>query len=72
MLKKINNFATCSKKQSMEVDINDKVRKDVKFIYDEVIRKVKQTIELTENLKMTNDQFFLNFLDDLNELSIKY
>lgn len=56
----------------MEVEINDKVRKDVKFIYDEVIRKVKQTIKLTEKLKMTNEQIFLNFLDDLNDLSIKY
>lgn len=56
----------------MEIEINEQVRKEVKFIYDEVIRKVKQTIKLTEEIKMTNDQFFLNFLDDLNELSIKY
>lgn len=56
----------------MEIEINEQVRKEVKVIYDEILRKTRQVIKLTEEIKMTNDQFFLNFLDDLNELSIKY
>ena len=54
------------------VEVNKQVRKDVKVIYDEILRKTRQVIWLTEQLKMTNDQFFLDFLDNLNELSIKY
>ena len=34
----------------MQVDINEKVRLEVKVIYDEIIRKAAQVTELTEHL----------------------
>jgi hypothetical protein len=45
---------------------------EVKVIYDEILRKARQAVKLTEELKMTNDQYFIDFLDGLNELSVKY
>jgi len=36
------------------------------------IQKVIQAIDYAEENKMTNEQSFLEFLDLLNELSVKY
>ena len=38
----------------------------------QLVEKVELFIELIESKDMTNEQWFLNFLDELNELSIKH
>ena len=43
----------------------------LKFGYRQVIKYAKELIEVTEKLGYTNEQAFINFEDELNELSIK-
>lgn len=38
----------------------------------DVLDKAKEAIEFAENMNLTNDQHFLNFLDALNEYSVRY
>ena len=37
-----------------------------------IIKILELYINSIEETKMTNDQFFINFLDSINELSVKY
>ena len=39
---------------------------------DIILSKVRDFIEEVVDKKLQNEQWFLNFLDDLNELSVKY
>lgn len=44
----------------------------LKYTSLQLIEKVELFIELIESKDMTNEQWFLNFLDELNELSVKH
>lgn len=37
-----------------------------------IIKMLELYIKSIEETKMTNEQFFINFLDSINELSVKY
>ena len=39
---------------------------------EEVLNVVKRYIEEIEEKGLTNEQFFLDFLDELNKYSVKY
>ena len=49
----------------------DKTWLMLKFGYRQVIKNATELIEVTERLGYTNEQAFINFEDELNELSIK-
>ena len=49
----------------------DQTLKMLKFGYRQVIKYATELIEVTERLGYTNEQAFINFEDELNELSIK-
>lgn len=42
------------------------------FGYNTCLKYVKDIIQMTELLQCTNEQAFINFLDELNEISVKY
>lgn len=44
----------------------------IKYNASQLIEEVDSFIRLVESKDLTNEQWFLNFLDELNELSIKY
>lgn len=44
----------------------------IKYTASQLIEEVASFIELVEARDLTNEQWFLNFLDELNELSIKH
>ena len=44
----------------------------IKYNASQLIEEVASFIELVESKDLTNEQWFLNFLDELNELSIKH
>lgn len=46
--------------------------KQLQFGYNTCLKYVNDIVELTERMHGTNEQIFINFLDDLNEISIKY
>lgn len=51
----------------------DELTKDkLNFGYRECIKYIDKMIDLTEALQATNEQIFLNFLDELNDRSVKY
>ena len=45
---------------------------DPMYESDIILSKVKDFIEEVVDKKLQNEQWFLNFLDDLNELSVKF
>ena len=45
---------------------------DPMYESDIILSKVKNFIEEVVDKKLQNEQWFLNFLDDLNELSTSY
>ena len=49
----------------------DYTLKKLMFGYRQVIKYATELIEVTERLGYTNEQAFINFEDELNELSIK-
>lgn len=49
----------------------DQTLKMLKFGYRQVIKYATELIEVTEKLGYTNEQAFINFEDELNELSIR-
>ena len=49
----------------------DQTLKMLKFGYRQVIKYATELIEVTERLGYTNEQAFINFEDELNELSIR-
>ena len=44
----------------------------LKNIYNEVLNKLDLAIRITEEHNMTNSQIFLDFLDNINKLSVSY
>lgn len=40
--------------------------------FDSVILILQYLIKETENYNLTNEQWFLNYLDEINKLSVKY
>ena len=50
---------------------DDQTLKMLKFGYRQVIKYATELIEVTEKLGYTNEQAFINFEDELNELSIR-
>ena len=44
----------------------------IKYTASQLLEKVEIFIELVESKGLTNEQWFINFLDELNELSIKH
>ena len=50
---------------------DDQTLKLLKFGYRQVIKYATELIEVTERLGYTNEQAFINFEDELNELSIR-
>ena len=50
---------------------DDQTLKMLKFGYRQVIKYATELIEVTERLGYTNEQAFINFEDELNELSIR-
>lgn len=49
----------------------DQTLKMLKFGYRQVIKYATELIEVTERLGYTNEQAFIDFEDELNELSIR-
>ena len=49
----------------------DQTLKMLKFGYRQVIKYATELIEVTERLGYTNKQAFIDFEDELNELSIR-
>lgn len=49
----------------------DQTLKMLKFGYRQSLKYVKELIEVTERLRYTNEQAFIDFEDELNELSIR-
>lgn len=49
----------------------DKTWLMLKFGYRQVIKYATELIEVTERLGYTNEQAFIDFEDELNELSIR-
>ena len=49
----------------------DQTLKMLKFGYRQVIKYATELIEVTERLGYTNEQGFIDFEDELNELSIR-
>ena len=49
----------------------DHTLKMLKFGYRQALKYVKELIEVTEGLGYTNEQAFIDFEDELNELSIR-
>ena len=49
----------------------DYTLKKLKFGYRQVIKYATELIEVTERLGYTNEQAFINFEDELNDLSIR-
>ena len=49
----------------------DQTLKMLKFGYRQVIKYATELIEVTERLGYTNEQAFIDFEDELNELSVK-
>lgn len=41
-------------------------------MYNEVLNKMDLAIRITEEHNMTNSQIFLDFLDEVNKLSVSY
>lgn len=41
-------------------------------LQNKAIQNLKQVIEYAENNNLTNTQTFLTFLDQVNEISVKY
>lgn len=50
---------------------DDQTLKMLKFGYRQVIKYATELIEITERLRYTNEQAFIDFEDELNELSIR-
>ena len=50
---------------------DDQTLKMLKFGYRQVIKYATELIEVTERLGYTNEQAFIDFEDELNELSIR-
>ena len=44
----------------------------IKYTASQLLEKVEIFIELVESKGLINEQWFLNFLDELNELSVKH
>ena len=44
----------------------------IKYTASQLIEEVVSFIELVESKDLTNEQWFINFLYELNELSIKH
>ncbi len=42
------------------------------YTASQLIEEVASFVELVESKDLTNEQWFINFLDELNELSIKH
>lgn len=53
-------------------NFNTGINVDMEEFYNETLGMVKTAIKITEKAKMENSQTFLNFLDELNQLSVKY
>ena len=49
----------------------DQTLKMLKFGYRQVIKYATELIEVTERLGYTNEQAFIDFEDELNELSLR-
>ena len=49
----------------------DYTLKKLMFGYRQVIKYATELIEITERLRYTNEQAFIDFEDELNELSIR-
>ena len=49
----------------------DQTLKMLKFGYRQVIKYATELIEITERLGYTNEQAFINFEDELNDLSTR-
>ena len=49
----------------------DQTLKMLKFGYRQVVKYATELIEVTERLGYTNEQAFIDFEDELNELSIR-
>ena len=49
----------------------DQTLKMLKFGYRQVIKYATELVEVTERLGYTNEQAFIDFEDELNELSIR-
>lgn len=54
-----------SNEQKIELECFDEMSKNV-------LSKVKEAIDFAEKMNLMNSQNFLNFLDTLNEYSVKY
>ena len=50
---------------------DDQTLKMLKFGYRQVIKYATELIEVTERLGYTNEQAFIDFEDELNELSTR-
>lgn len=52
------------------MDCNISIDEFAKMVYDEM-QRISKIVNIAENCKYTNEQFYLDFEDHMNQLSVK-
>lgn len=52
------------------MDYNLSIDEFAKMVYDEM-QRISKIVNIAENCKYTNEQFYLDFEDQINQLSVK-
>lgn len=52
------------------MDCNISIEEFAKMVYEEM-QKISKIVNIAENCKYTNEQFYLDFEDQMNQLSVK-
>lgn len=52
------------------MDCNISIDEFAKMVYDEM-QRISKIVNIAENCKYTNEQFYLDFEDQMNQLSVK-
>ena len=52
------------------MDCNISIDEFAKMVYEEM-QRISKIVNIAENCKYTNEQFYLDFEDQMNQLSIK-
>ena len=52
------------------MDCNISIEEFAKMVYEEM-QRISKIVNIAENCKYTNEQFYLDFEDQINQLSVK-
>lgn len=52
------------------MDCNISIEEFAKMVYEEM-QRISKIVNIAENCKYTNEQFYLDFEDQMNQLSVK-